>query len=130
MMILALIAAAAFTAAAAAPASNTVDLYSCGRPDCATVPPNSVCGMVAHALPTDGTCTWSTGAYCFSATMDADGLLSVRGYPWVGSCACGGSLSWGSVSGINVNAGLPSGCEPVQGGYGGGAFANWTTGSM
>lgn len=105
---------------------GAVELFSCGRPDCATVPPNSVCGLVAHQLPTNGTCTWNNGAYCFTATMDGDGNLDVTGYRWGGGCACGGDVAWGTASGIDVGAGLPAGCQPVQGGYGGGAYAQWS----
>ena len=114
---------ALFAAAACAADAATVDLFTCGRPDCATVPPNSVCGVVAHQLPTNGSCTWNGGPFCFSATLDGDGALSASGYMWTGSCACGGVAVWGSVSGVAVD-GLP-GCQPVQGGYGGGAYAQW-----
>ena len=123
--------AAVLSAQAAAGAGSgggggTVDLYTCGRPDCATVPPNSVCGLVAHQLPTNGSCTWNSGPFCFTAALDpGSGLLAAAGYAWLGSCdgACGGVPVWGAVSGVAVD-GLP-GCQPVQGGHGGGAYAQW-----
>lgn len=111
--------------ARAADSSPLVNLYSCGRPDCQTVPPNDVCGVVIAYLPTNNTCTWNNGAYCFTASLDANGELAATGYRWTGSCACGASPSWGQVSGVAV--GGVAGCQPVLGGYGGGAYATWST---
>jgi len=106
--------------------SALIDLYSCGARDCSTGGSN-VCGVIAAFLPTNGTCTWTGGAYCFTASPDNPGgsplTLTVAGYRWGPGlgCACGAAPSWGSVSDLAVSG--ITGCTPVQGGTGGGAYA-------
>ena len=104
-------------------AATTIDLYSCGLPDCSTNNQNQ-CSVVIASLPLNGSCTWNNGAYCFVATLNGDGSVNAQGLRWGGSCSCGGSPSWGTVSGLAVDG--IKGCQAVQGGYGGGAYALWS----
>jgi len=125
--------AAAASAAASAPegASALVDIYSCGARDCSTGN-NNVCQVIIAYLPTNGTCTWNGGAYCFLAVPDGagagaggagGGTLTVTGFRWNAGlgCACGAAPAWGIVSGLAVDG--VAGCMPVNGGTAGGAYA-------